>query len=74
MLHNNSRQLTDAATQDHIATFRWEKFDHPSYSPDLAPSDFHVFLHLKNFLGGLRFRDDNEVYEAVNTWFAFQAA
>jgi histone-lysine N-methyltransferase SETMAR len=46
----------------------------PPYSPDLVPSDFHVFLHLKTFLGGRRFHDDNEVKEAVNTWFASQAA
>jgi hypothetical protein len=24
-------------------------FNHPPYSPDLAPSDFHLFLHLKKF-------------------------
>jgi hypothetical protein len=32
-----------------------------------------VFLHLKTFLGGRWFHDD-EVKEAVNTWFASQAA
>jgi hypothetical protein len=31
-----------------------------------------VFLHLKTFLGGRRFHDD-EVKGAVNTWFASQA-
>jgi hypothetical protein len=36
-------------------------------------SDFHVFLHLKTFLGGRRFHDD-EVKEAINTWFASQMA
>jgi histone-lysine N-methyltransferase SETMAR len=69
MLHDNARLHTAAATQDLFATFGWEQFDHPPYSPDLAPSDFRVFLHLKSFLGGRRFHDDNEVKEAVNTWF-----
>jgi histone-lysine N-methyltransferase SETMAR len=46
---------------------------HPPYSPDLAPSDFHVFLHLKTFLGGWQFHDD-KVKEAVNMWFASQVA
>jgi hypothetical protein len=32
-----------------------------------------VFLHLKTFLGGWRFQDD-EVKEATDTWFALQAA
>jgi hypothetical protein len=43
------------------------------YNPDLAPSDFHEFLHLKNFLDGQQFLDD-EVKGAINTWFASQAA
>ena len=46
----------------------------PPYSPDLAPSDFHLFLHLKSFLDGRRFHDDNVVKEAVTTCFASQAA
>jgi hypothetical protein len=33
-----------------------------------------VFLHLKTFLGGRRFHDDNEVKEAADTWFTSQAA
>jgi hypothetical protein len=45
----------------------------PPYIPDLAPSDLHMFLHLKTFLGGRRFHDD-EIKEAVNTWFGSQAA
>jgi hypothetical protein len=39
-----------------------------------VPSDLHVFLHLKTFLGGWRFHDDNKVKEAVYMWFASQAA
>jgi histone-lysine N-methyltransferase SETMAR len=74
MLHDNACPRTAAATQDLIATFGWEHFDHPLYSLDLAPSDFHVLLLLKIFLGGRRFHDDNEVKDAVNTWFASQAA
>jgi histone-lysine N-methyltransferase SETMAR len=71
MLH--ARPHTATATQDLTTTFDWEQFDHPPYSPDLAPSDFHVFLHLKTFLGGQRFHND-EVKEPVNMWFASQAA
>jgi hypothetical protein len=73
MLHDNVRPHTAAATQDLIATFGWEQFDHPPYSPDLAPKDFHVLLHLKTFLSGWRFQD-YKVKEAINTWSASQAA
>jgi hypothetical protein len=73
MLHGNACLHTAAATQDLIATFGWEQFDHLPYSSDLASRDFLVFLHLKTFLGGRRFHCD-EVKDAVNTWFASQAA
>jgi histone-lysine N-methyltransferase SETMAR len=73
MLHDNACQHTAAATQDLIATVGWEQFDHPPYSPDLAPRDFHVFLHLETFLGSRRFHD-NKVKEAINTLFALRAA
>jgi histone-lysine N-methyltransferase SETMAR len=66
MLHDNACPHTAATTQDLIATIGWEQFDHPPYSPDLAPSDFHVFMHLKTYLGSRQFHDDNEVKEAVN--------
>jgi hypothetical protein len=66
MLHGNGRPHTAAPTQDLIATFGWEQFDHPLNSPGLAPSDLHVFLHLKTFLGGRPFHnDDDEVKEPV---------
>jgi histone-lysine N-methyltransferase SETMAR len=74
MLHDNGHPHTAAETQDLVATFGWEQFDHPPYSPDLTPSDFHVFLHLNTFPGGRWFHDDNGVKEAVNTWFASQTA
>jgi histone-lysine N-methyltransferase SETMAR len=65
---------TATKTQDLIKTFGSEQIDHLPYSPELAPSDFHVFLHLKNFLGGRRLLEDDDVKEDVNTWFSSQAA
>ena len=74
MIHDNARPHTAAATQNLITTFGWEQFDHPPYNPDLAPSDFHLFLHLKSFLAGRRFHDDSEVKETVTMCFTSQAA
>jgi histone-lysine N-methyltransferase SETMAR len=48
--------------------------DHPPYSPDLAPSDYHLFLHLKKFLGGRQFDDEDDLKDAVQTWLTSQAA
>ena len=48
--------------------------DHPPYSPDLAPSDFHLFLHLKKRLVGKNFDDGDELQEEVMMWFKLLAA
>jgi hypothetical protein len=73
MLHDNGHPYTAATMQHLIATFGWEQFDHSPYSPDLVPSGFHVFLHLKTFLGGRQFHD-HKVKEAIYMWFVLQAA
>jgi len=41
---------------------------HPPYSPDLSPSDCHLFDKSKGFSGGQRFSNDEEVQEVVEKW------
>ncbi|GFV97888.1 transposable element Tcb2 transposase [Trichonephila clavipes] len=43
-------------------------------SPDLTPSDFNLFLHLKSFLAGKHFNNDKELKENVSNWLKTQAA
>ena len=74
LLHDNARPHSTAQTQNLITSFKWEQMDHPPYSPDLAPSDYHLFLHLKKLLGGKRFDDDNGLKDAVQNWLTSQAA
>ena len=45
---------------------------HPPHSPDLVPSDFHLFGPLKGALRGTRFEDDESVISAVRTWLREQ--
>ena len=54
-----------------LQEFGWEVFEQPAYSPYLAPSDFHLFPTLKDFLGGRRFISDEEMkdaHQAVVKW------
>ncbi|KAJ4436753.1 hypothetical protein ANN_16885 [Periplaneta americana] len=75
LLHDNARPHTARRTAAVLTEFGWELFDQPPYSPDLAPSDFHVFLHLKKFLSsGERFGNDEELKTSVTRWFHSQAA
>lgn len=41
----------------------------PPYSPDLAPSDFHLFADLKKFVSGKRFASNEKVERAVDEYF-----
>jgi hypothetical protein len=46
----------------------WEIFDHPSYSLDLAPGDYHLFTKMKVWLATQRFHANEELMDGVNIW------
>jgi len=70
--HDNARSHTSAATRDAIQCLDFSVLPHPPYSPDLAPSDFHLFPKLKEHLKGQRFSCDEEVKSAARKWFQKQ--
>ena len=72
LLHDNSRPLTDSHTVETLQKLNFEVLAHPPYSPDLAPSDYHLFGPLKEALRGRRFTSDQELKEAVHAWLAAQ--
>ena len=43
-------------------------FEHPPYSSDLAPSDFHLFPNLKTAISGTHFQSDDDVIRAVDNF------
>ena len=47
---------------------------YPLYSPDLAPSDLHLFRYLNGLMGGKCFATSVEVEEAVQDWLSSLAA
>lgn len=65
------RELT-AETVETINHLGFEVLEHPAYSPDLAPSDYHLFGPLKNALRGRRFSTEKEVRGAVHKWLRDQ--
>ena len=65
---DNARPHTAQSTMAVISQLGWEVIPHPPYSPDLAPSDFHLFGRLKNHLSGTHFETDEGVKEAVRIW------
>jgi histone-lysine N-methyltransferase SETMAR len=71
--HDNSRPHTTRATQERIRELQWELLEHPRYSPDLTPSNFHLFGQLKYCLGGKRFANDEEFETEVQKWLRQQS-
>ena len=45
--HDNAPVYWALATQKKLAYLGFQCLDHPPYSPDLAPSDYHLFPRLK---------------------------
>ena len=56
------------ATQKKLAYLGLQCLDHPPYSPDLIPSDYHLFHGLKKQLKGRHFSSDAEVIADADTW------
>ncbi|KAG5318537.1 MOS1T transposase, partial [Pseudoatta argentina] len=65
---DNARPHVAASTTALLNQFSWDVLTHPPYSPDLAPSDYHLFTKLKESLAGKRFQSDEEVQTAVTNW------
>jgi hypothetical protein len=74
LLHDNARLHTTARTRALLEHFNWELFDHLPYSPDLTPSDYHLFTNLMNWLQSQRFNNNEKLMEGVSMWLSSQAA
>ena len=52
LLHDNARPHSAAHTVETLQKLNFEVLAHPLYSPDLAPSEYHLFGPLKVALRG----------------------
>ena len=60
---------TARITSQKIEELGWEKIPHQPYSPDLAPSDYHLFCRLQNHLEEKAFAMLEEVKNAICEFF-----
>ena len=68
-LHDNARPHVSNLTKHKLTNLKWIVVPHPPYSPDLAPSDYHLFRSMTHFLDGQKFKDEHEVESAVSSYF-----
>jgi len=67
-LHNTAPSHRALATEKKLVYMGFQCLDHPPYSPDLAPSDYHLFSGLKKHLKGRHFSSEAEVIAASGSW------
>ena len=63
--HDNAPVHMARAVTDVLAGYKWELLEHPRYSPDLAPCDFHLFPKMKEHLRGQRFETEEDIIQAT---------
>lgn len=68
-LHDNARPHSAKLTRLQLLEFGWELLPHPPYSPDLAPSDYHLFRALQIDLRDRHFDDRRELESYLQHFF-----
>lgn len=63
---NNARPHVTKVVKTYLETLKWEVLPHPPYSPDIAPSDYHLFRSMAHELADQHFRSHEEAYEIIN--------
>lgn len=70
--HDNARPHIANIVKKKLESLNWELLPHPPYSPDLAPSDYHLFRSLSNDLRGKKFEKETDLKKYLSEFFASQ--
>lgn len=64
ILLQNTRLHTSKIAKEALRDLEWEIFSHPKYSPDIAPTDYHIFYSISSQIKDITFANDEE----FNNW------
>jgi len=70
LLHDNARPHIPAPVKTYLETLNWEVLPHPPYSPDIAPSDYHLFRSMAHGLSEQHFTSYEDTQNWVDSWIA----
>ena len=60
-LHDNARPHVAKSTRQKLLSLGWITVPHSPYSPDLAPTDYHLYRSLSNYLREKEFNDESQI-------------
>ncbi|XP_072758670.1 histone-lysine N-methyltransferase SETMAR-like [Anoplolepis gracilipes] len=67
--HDNARPHVGQQTLRKLQELQWEILQHPPYSPDIAPSVFHLFPSLQNSLNSKNLMSEESVKNHLTNFF-----
>ena len=70
LLHDNARSHVARLSLQKLNQLGYETLSHPAYSPDLSPTDYHLFKHLQNFLKDKCLNNQDDAKQAFNDFIA----
>ena len=66
LLHDNALPQVTQLMLQKLKELGNEVLSHPSYSPDLSPTNYHFFKHLDNFLQTKCFHNQQDIQSSLN--------
>jgi len=57
-------------SKTYLETLKWEVLPHPPYSPDIAPSDYHLFRSMTHGLSEQYFTSYEDTKNCIDDWIA----
>jgi histone-lysine N-methyltransferase SETMAR len=67
--HDNARPHVHKDVREKLSSLGWQTVTHPAYSPDLAPSDYYLFLSLSNDLREREFEKEEDLKQYLDDFF-----
>ncbi|UYV65864.1 hypothetical protein LAZ67_3005758 [Cordylochernes scorpioides] len=68
--HDNARPHVAKIVNETLEALQWDVLPHPPYSPDIAPSDYHMFRSMTHGLAEQHFTSYEEAKNWVDVWIA----
>ena len=71
LLHDNASPHRAKITRLKILKLSWEILPHPAYSPDISPTDYHLFRSLSNHMKKKIFKNPEALDTELQSFFCF---